>query len=54
MRPSDYLQLLSKPIPKETLKGSPNRQPSVWKPSTCKLSVALVMAGMFRSGWSCY
>lgn len=47
MRPSDYLQLLSKPIPGGVLKCSPSRQPSIWKPSLCKLSVALVQAGMF-------
>lgn len=53
---SDYLQLLTKPIPRGALKCRPCRQPSihVWKLSTCKSSVALVTAGMFGSGWSCY
>lgn len=53
---SDYLQLLTNPIPRAALKCRPCKQPhiSVWKLSTCKSSVELVMAGMFGSGWSCY
>lgn len=51
---SDYLQLLTKPIPRGALKYRPaDSQVSVGKLSTCKTSVALVTAGMFGSGWSC-
>lgn len=54
--PSDYLQLQTKPIPGGALKYRPRRQPSigVWKLSTCKSAVALLTAGTFGSGWSCY
>ena len=51
----DYLQLLTKDIPRGTLKCRPCRQPSisVWKPSTCNSLIVLVMAGIFGSGCSC-
>lgn len=53
---SEYLQLLKEPIPARSFEVQTRRQPSisVWKPSTCKSSAALVAAGTFGSGWRGY